>query len=86
MEKRNRDRLDILADILDYCCEPRLTLEIKRHCNLGIRAKEFMQFLTQGGFLKKMIMKNCDIYITTLKGEKFLAVYRELKAMIKEYA
>jgi predicted transcriptional regulator len=45
-----------------------------------------MQFLTQGGFLKKMIMKNCDIYMTTLKGEKFLAVYRELKAMIKEYA
>ena len=80
-----RDRLNIMAEILELASEGRLKTQIMYGVNLSFsQLKEYLSFLTERGFLKVQIENRKRIYETTAKGIQYIESYMEMSNLLKK--
>ena len=78
-----RDRLGIMAEIMEIAREGRLKTQIMYGVNLSFnQLKEYLSFLTEMGFLKVHIKNRKRVYETTAKGIKYIENYREMSNLL----
>ena len=78
-----RDRLGIIAEIIEIANGGRLKTQIMYGVNLSFsQVKEYLSFLTEMGFLKVHIENRKRVYETTAKGIKYIENYREMSNLL----
>ena len=82
-ERKRRDRLYIIAEILDIAKDGSLKTQIMYKANLSFaQLNEYLSFLTRMKLLKIHKEGRKTIYKTTAKGEKYLDNYEEISILI----
>ena len=77
-----RGRLDIIAEILFFCGQPKTKTGIMYNANLNYsQLKMHMDSLTDQGLLVKDINKFC----TTEKGREFLHLFVRLNGLVEDF-
>jgi predicted transcriptional regulator len=79
-----RDRLGIMAEIMEIARDGRLKTQIMYGVNLSFsQLKEYLLFLTEMGFLKVHIENRKRFYETTTKGVRYIENYKEMCSLLK---
>ncbi len=79
-----RDRLNIMAEILDVATESKLKTQIMYMVNLSFsQVKEYILFLTERGFLRVRVQNGKKIYETTLKGKLYIENYMKMSDFLR---
>lgn len=79
-----RDRLNIMADIMDVATEKKLKTKIMYMVNLSFsQVKEYVTFLTKRGFLQVRVEHGKKTYETTAKGKLYIKNYREMADFLR---
>jgi predicted transcriptional regulator len=79
-----RDRLNILAEILDTATESKLKTQIMYKVNLSFnQVKEYLSYLTERGFLRVRFENRKKFYETTAKGNLFIKNYEEMSNLLR---
>lgn len=79
-----RDRLNIMAEILDVATESKLKTQIMYMVNLSFsQVKEYIFFLTERGFLRVRVQNRKKIYETTAKGKLYIENYRKMSDFLR---
>lgn len=79
----NRARLEIMAEMLSSCKQPRLKTQVMYGTNLSWKLlQKYLSILQLRGFLR--VHHSPIKYVTTQKGLDFLEVWRELKELLIE--
>ncbi|RLI79808.1 hypothetical protein DRP04_08810 [Archaeoglobales archaeon] len=82
-ERKRRTKLDIIADILEFCRVGRLKTQIMYQARMSFKQLEnYLKFLLRTSLIEKYDEER-EIYRTTLKGRKFLASYKQLKKVLR---
>jgi predicted transcriptional regulator len=75
-----RGRLEIMAEILLYCCHQKAKTKIMYKTNLNYaQLKKHLWSLTSKGLLAT----NTEKYFTTQKGHRFLEIFAQLNDLLK---
>jgi predicted transcriptional regulator len=83
-ERRNRDRLFILAEILEIAKEGTLKTSIMYRASLSYtQLMDYMSFMLKVGLLMKVLENNKEVYKATLKGMDFLQRYIEITELLR---
>jgi predicted transcriptional regulator len=85
-QKRTRDKLYIIAEILDIAEETNgvLKTQIMYRANLSYtQLNDYLEFLLKNGLLTKVVLDNKKVYKTTPKGIQFLQSYREITELLR---
>lgn len=78
LKKRGRDRLFIIAEILDIAKDGTLKTQIMYKASLSFtQLKTYLSLLRNTGLLEKVTEKNAVRYRTTKKGFEYLYSYRD---------
>ena len=86
-EKRGRDRLYIVAEILVVAKDGSLKTQIMYRANLSFaQLNEYLSFLLKIGLLKKLTKDGKTIFKITPKGIKYLENYEEISKLLVEPA
>ena len=84
-EKRGRDRLYIIAQILTITKDGSLKTQIMYRANLSFaQLNEYLSFLLETKLLKELKREGKTVYETTPKGFRLLEVYEELLSIFAE--
>jgi len=76
-----RDRLEIMAEILGLCSEPKTKTHIMYGTNLSWKmVQHYLSELQSRGLLEAH--NNSTRYVTTKRGRDFLEKWRELKELL----
>ena len=76
---KRRDRLHLMAEIMEAAKEKQLKTRIMYMVNLSFsQLNEYLSFLTQKGFLEFHIENRRKIYETTAKGNLYVENYIEM--------
>lgn len=79
-----RDRLNIMAEILDVATESKLKTQIMYMVNLSFsQVKEYVSYLTERGFLRIRVENRKKFYETTAKGNLYIKNYREMSNLLR---
>jgi predicted transcriptional regulator len=79
-----RDRLNIMAEIMDVATESKLKTQIMYMVNLSFsQVKEYISFLTERGFLRVRVQNGKKIYETTAKGKLYIENYRKMSDFLR---
>ena len=79
-----RDRLNILAEILDVASGGKLKTQIMYMVNLSFsQLKEYISYLTERGFLTVRVENGKKFYETTVKGARYIENYREMSNLLR---
>ena len=79
-----RDRLNIIAEILDVATESKLKTHIMYMVNLSCsQVKEYISYLTERGFLRVLVENGKKLYETTTKGSRYIENYREMSNFLR---
>jgi predicted transcriptional regulator len=74
-----RGRLDITAEILMFCEQPKTKTSIMYNTNLNYaQLKRHMNVLTT----QKLLDKKTNLYLTTEKGQEFLDLFFRLNSLV----
>ncbi|UCC58361.1 MAG: hypothetical protein JSW14_00040 [Candidatus Bathyarchaeum sp.] len=85
-ERKRRDRLYIIAEILNIAEDGSLKTQIMYKANLSFaQLNEYLSFLIRMGLLKIHKEERKKVYKTTAKGEKYLDRYEEIANLIGEH-
>ncbi|MBT8172045.1 winged helix-turn-helix domain-containing protein [Candidatus Bathyarchaeota archaeon] len=87
-DKKRRDRLYIIAEILTIAKEFCLKTQIMYRANLSFaQLNEYLSFLTNINLLKIQNDNKKNVYKTSAKGEKYLEKYKDISDILgrKEY-
>jgi predicted transcriptional regulator len=76
---RKRSDIDIIANILDEARKGSRKTRVMYRCNLSHRQLQVYLNLIQD---MGLLASHSEFFITTAKGNKFLEVYRTLKALM----
>lgn len=80
-----RDRLHIMAEIIEAAKESQLKTRIMYSINLSFsQVKEYLSFLTEKGFLRVRVENGKKLYETTVKGNQYSENYREMSNLLKQ--
>jgi predicted transcriptional regulator len=80
-----RDRLHIMAEIIEAAKESQLKTRIMYSINLSFsQVKEYLSFLTEKGFLRVRVENGKKLYETTAKGNQYIENYREMSNLLKQ--
>ena len=83
--RKRRDRLHIIAQILDVASEGSLKTQIMYGANLSFsQLNEYLSFLLGVKFLDNHTEKRHLTYTTTPKGFKFLRSYQTLRELLRK--
>ena len=81
--RKRRDRLHIIAEVLNIAEEGSLKTKIMYKANLSFaQLNEYLSFLTEMGLLKVHDEEKKKVYKTTPKGEKYLISYEEISNLL----
>jgi predicted transcriptional regulator len=84
-ESGRRDRLEIIADILEIAKEGQLKTRILYDGNLSfVQLNEYLGFMIKMGFLEVNMEYEKRNYRTTNRGLKYLESYEEISSLITE--
>jgi predicted transcriptional regulator len=84
-ERKRRDRLFILAEILKIAKGGSLKTQIMYRANLSFaQLNEYLNFLTKMEFLEIQNENRKDNYVTTSKGDRYLEKYTDLANLLGE--
>lgn len=80
-----RDRLHIMAEIMETTKESQLKTRIMYSANLSFsQVNEYLSFLTQRGFLRVLVENGKKFYETTSKGDQYIENYREMSNLLRQ--
>ncbi len=83
--RKRRDRLFIMAEMLDVAREGVLKTQIMYRANLSFaQLKEYLSLLLDLNLLEAVKTPEKKIYKTTHKGLRYLQRYREIRELLKE--
>lgn len=81
---KRRDKLYIMAEILEIAKEGTLKTQIMYRANLSFtQLNEYLRFMLKIKFLDRILQNDKEIYKTTEKGMNFLTRYREITELLK---
>ncbi|HLE75364.1 MAG TPA: winged helix-turn-helix domain-containing protein [Candidatus Bathyarchaeia archaeon] len=81
---KRRDRLSIIAEILEIAKDGTLKTQIMYKANLSFtQLNEYLEFMLKIRLLEKLNANGKDVYITTEKGLDFLQRHYELTELLK---
>jgi predicted transcriptional regulator len=77
----NRGRIEIMAQVLAFCTQPRLKTQIMYSANIT-----FSQFQTYSSLLssQRLLAQDANRYATTEKGYKFVQAFNELQNILED--
>ena len=79
MEKRGRDRLYVIVEILDVATQPTPKTAIMHKANLSFsQLNDYLPLLLETELLQKVEHGKRQLYKTTSKGHEYLESYREV--------
>lgn len=79
-----RDRLHIMAEIMEITKEKQLKTRIMYRANLSFsQLNEYLSFLTEMGFLRASKDDGQKFYETTAKGERYINNYMEMSTLLR---
>ncbi len=80
-----RDRLHIMAEIIEATKESQLKTRIMYSANLSFsQVNEYLSFLTERGFLRVRVENGKKLYETTAKGNQYIENYREMSNLLRQ--
>ena len=83
-EKRGRDKLYIIAEILEITKDGSLKTQVMYRANLSFtQMKEYLDFLLRIDLVKKVEVRGKDVYQATEKGLDFLQRYHEIRELLR---
>ena len=83
--RKRRDRLYIIAEILEVAGEGTLKTQIMYKANLSFaQLNEYLSFLLKTDLLKVFASEEKTIYKTTRKGIRYLQNYKEIRELLKK--
>ena len=83
--RRRRDRLYIMAEILEVAIDGALKTQMMYRANLSFaQLNEYLKLLTDLKLLEILENNGRRIYKTTSKGMHYLQSYREIKELLKK--
>ena len=81
---KRRDKLFILAEILEIAKEGTLKTQIMYRANLSFtQLNDYLKFMLKINLLEKVLVNAKDIYRATDKGMDFLQRYREITELLR---
>lgn len=81
---KRRDRLYIIAEILEIAREGTLKTQVMYRANLSFtQLNDYLGFMLKISLLNKVSENGKDIYRATMKGMDFLQRYREIVELLK---
>ena len=84
-ESKRRDKLAIMAEILEISRKGTLKTRIMYKANLSFaQLIEYLSFMLKTQLLNKFNANNKNVYGVTKKGEEFLYRHSEITELIKE--
>jgi predicted transcriptional regulator len=82
-DRKRRDRLYIIAEILNIAKGGSLKTQIMYRANLSFaQLNEYLEFLIKMGLLTIQTEDKKNSYETTAKGEKYLEKYKDIASML----
>ncbi|MDI6691367.1 MAG: winged helix-turn-helix domain-containing protein [Candidatus Bathyarchaeota archaeon] len=82
---KRRDKLYIIAEILEIAKEGTLKTQIMYRANLSFtQLNDYLRFMLKIKLLDKILENDKEIYKATDKGLNFLMRYREITELLKE--
>jgi predicted transcriptional regulator len=79
-----RDRLNIMAEILEVATGSKMKTQIMYMVNLSFsQLKEYLSYLTERGFLRVRVENGKKFYETTAKGTLYIENYREMSNFLR---
>jgi len=86
-QSRRRDKLYIIAEILEIAKEGTLKTQIMYRANLSFtQLNGYLSFMLKINLLEKILRNDKEIYKATDKGIEFLQRYREITELLKTEA
>ncbi len=83
---KRRDKLDIVAEIMDISKTGALKTQIMYKANLSFaQLTLYLNLLTQNNLLSKMPHDGKEIYVATQKGKDFLEKHQQVKDLLQEH-
>jgi len=83
-ERKRRDRLYIIADVLEIAKNDSLKTQIMDQANLSFaQLNNYLSFLLEVGLLRASSEKGKTVYGTTKKGVRFLLNYHKIRNLIR---
>ena len=80
-----RDRLHIMAEIIEATKESQLKTRIMYNANLSFsQVNEYLSFLTEKGFLRVHVENGKKLYEATAKGKQYIENYREMSNLLRQ--
>ena len=88
--KSRRTQYEIYWEILAFCRLPKTFTSIINRCNLNSKiGQEYLEFLTEKGFLSNSIFEDKSAFVTADRARKYLDIfstmYRELYERSPEF-
>ena len=84
LERRGRDKLHIIAEILDSAKDGTLKTHLMYRANLSFNdVTAYLALMLRINFLEKIKKDGKLIYKTTEKGNEFLLRYREITELVQ---
>ena len=81
---KRRDRLHIIAEIMEAAKGGRLKTRIMYEVNLSFfQVNEYLSFLTEMGFLRVCVENRRRVYETTDKGRLYIENYLEISNLLR---
>jgi predicted transcriptional regulator len=82
---KRRDKLYIIAEILEIAKEGTLKTQIMYRANLSFtQLNDYVGFMLKINLIDKALENDREIYRTTKKGMDFLQRYREISELLKD--
>jgi predicted transcriptional regulator len=81
---KRRDKLYIIAEILETAKDSALKTQIMYRANLSFtQLNDYLSFMLKNELLEKILINDRDVYKATAKGMNFLERYREITELLK---
>ena len=85
ISSKRRDKLCIIAEILEIAKDGTLKTQIMYRANLSFtQLNDYLKFMLKIKLLEKLAEKGKDVYMATEKGLDFLQRHCELTELLKE--
>jgi len=82
--QKRRDKLYIIAEILDIAKDGVLKTQIMYRANLSFtQLNDYLEFMLKVNLIERIVEKDKEIFKATPKGLDFLQRYRELTGLLK---
>lgn len=84
LSQKRRDKLYIIAEILELAREGALKTQIMYKANLSFtQLNDYLKFMLKINFLERFVKSGKDFYKATEKGLEFLQRYQEITELLK---